>query len=187
MSLIRNPLNGENPGSSHAILLDAMRGRSRRPCADLALCRRAIACRAFIYLRIAGRRLPQISHGAGIMHGKAEAMTGIAANADKVLSWKDLATAMPDPAIVLDRSSVILNYNAAAQSLFDRLRSGTTSRTRQSRSGAYSRRLQRFVKRRETHRPPRTARRRRPTPHRDGNAVWRRRSSLACSNPDHNS
>jgi two-component system phosphate regulon sensor histidine kinase PhoR len=31
---------------------------------------------------------------------------------------------MPDPAIILDRTSAILNYNAAAQSIFDRLRKG---------------------------------------------------------------
>jgi two-component system phosphate regulon sensor histidine kinase PhoR len=60
----------------------------------------------------------------GIRRENANAMTGISTIADKVLSWKDIATAMPDPAIVLDRSSVILNYNAAARSLFDRLRTG---------------------------------------------------------------
>ena len=36
---------------------------------------------------------------------------------------------MPDPAIVLDQSSVILNYNAAARSLFDRLRRDYRSNT----------------------------------------------------------
>jgi two-component system, OmpR family, phosphate regulon sensor histidine kinase PhoR len=55
---------------------------------------------------------------------KANDMTGIGSSSDKILTWTDLAAAMPDPAIVLDQSSVILNYNAAAHSLFDRLRQG---------------------------------------------------------------
>lgn len=55
---------------------------------------------------------------------KADDMTGIGSSSDKILTWTDLAAAMPDPAIVLDQSSVILNYNAAARGLFDRLRQG---------------------------------------------------------------
>ncbi|HVX36153.1 MAG TPA: two-component sensor histidine kinase, partial [Hyphomicrobium sp.] len=55
---------------------------------------------------------------------KASDMTGIGSSSDKNLTWIDLAAAMPDPAIVLDEASVILNYNAAARSLFDRLRQG---------------------------------------------------------------
>lgn len=55
---------------------------------------------------------------------KASDMTGIGSSSDKNLTWIDLAAAMPDPAIVLDESSVVLNYNAAANSLFDRLRPG---------------------------------------------------------------
>lgn len=55
---------------------------------------------------------------------KASDMTGIGSSAEKNLSWIDLAAAMPDPSIVLDEASVILNYNAAARSLFDRLRQG---------------------------------------------------------------
>jgi two-component system, OmpR family, phosphate regulon sensor histidine kinase PhoR len=55
---------------------------------------------------------------------KATDMTGMGSSSDKFLTWTDLAAAMPDPAIVLDQSSVILNYNAAAHSLFDRLRQG---------------------------------------------------------------
>lgn len=51
-------------------------------------------------------------------------MTGIGSSSDRNLTWIDLASAMPDPAIVLDEASVILNYNAAARSLFDRLRQG---------------------------------------------------------------
>lgn len=51
-------------------------------------------------------------------------MTGIGSSSDKNLTWIDLAAAMPDPAIVLDEASVILNYNAAARGLFDRLRQG---------------------------------------------------------------
>lgn len=58
------------------------------------------------------------------LDGKASDMTGIGSNSEKNLTWIDLAAAMPDPAIVLDESSVILNYNAAAHSLFDRLRQG---------------------------------------------------------------
>ncbi|CCB63828.1 Multi-sensor signal transduction histidine kinase [Hyphomicrobium sp. MC1] len=55
---------------------------------------------------------------------KASDMTGIGSSSDKNLTWIDLAAAMPDPAIVLDEASVILNYNAAARGLFDRLRQG---------------------------------------------------------------
>ncbi|MBS0251681.1 MAG: two-component sensor histidine kinase [Proteobacteria bacterium] len=55
---------------------------------------------------------------------KASDMTGIGSSSDKNLTWIDLAAAMPDPAIVLDESSVILNFNSAARSLFDRLREG---------------------------------------------------------------
>jgi two-component system phosphate regulon sensor histidine kinase PhoR len=51
-------------------------------------------------------------------------MTGIGSSSENILTWIDLAAAMPDPAIVLDDSSIILNYNAAARSLFDRLRAG---------------------------------------------------------------
>ena len=40
------------------------------------------------------------------------------------LTWTDLAAALPDPAIILDKSSAILNYNAAARALFSRLRHG---------------------------------------------------------------
>jgi two-component system phosphate regulon sensor histidine kinase PhoR len=58
------------------------------------------------------------------LNQKANDMTGIGPSSDKILTWTDLAAAMPDPAIVLDQSSVILNYNAAARSLFDRLRQG---------------------------------------------------------------
>lgn len=54
----------------------------------------------------------------------ADQMAGVESTSDKILTWTDLAAAMPDPAIVLDQSSVILNYNAAAGSLFDRLRQG---------------------------------------------------------------
>ena len=123
MSLIRNHLNGENPRSSRAVLI--------------MLCAAALGALVPIWL-YAGEPLRAVLlftcgllaataanfAWRGIMHRKAEAMTGSTANADKVLSWKDLATAMPDPAIVLDQSSVILNYNAAARNLFDRLRAG---------------------------------------------------------------
>lgn len=51
-------------------------------------------------------------------------MPGADANSDTNLTWTDLAAAMPDPAIILDQSSVILNYNAAARNLFQRLRQG---------------------------------------------------------------
>jgi two-component system phosphate regulon sensor histidine kinase PhoR len=51
-------------------------------------------------------------------------MTSIGSGPDKNLTWVDLAAAMPDPAIVLDEASVVMNYNAAAYSLFDRLREG---------------------------------------------------------------
>ena len=55
---------------------------------------------------------------------KADDTMGINADTAGALSWTDLATAMPDPAIVVDPSSAILNYNAAARTLFDRLRPG---------------------------------------------------------------
>ncbi|MBS0239419.1 MAG: two-component sensor histidine kinase [Proteobacteria bacterium] len=55
---------------------------------------------------------------------KANEMAGLISNSDKMLTWMDLAAAMPNPAIILDPASVILNYNEAALSLFDRLRQG---------------------------------------------------------------
>jgi two-component system phosphate regulon sensor histidine kinase PhoR len=60
----------------------------------------------------------------GMLDEKAGDMTSISASPDKTLSWTDLAAAMPDPAIIIDQSSAILNYNAAARLLFDRLRQG---------------------------------------------------------------
>jgi two-component system, OmpR family, phosphate regulon sensor histidine kinase PhoR len=51
-------------------------------------------------------------------------MAGADVNSETDLTWTDLAAAMPDPAIILDQSSVILNYNAAARNLFQRLRQG---------------------------------------------------------------
>jgi two-component system phosphate regulon sensor histidine kinase PhoR len=47
-----------------------------------------------------------------------------AAAAEKPFSWPDLVAAIPDPTIVLDRASVVLNYNATALSIFDRLAKG---------------------------------------------------------------
>jgi two-component system phosphate regulon sensor histidine kinase PhoR len=58
------------------------------------------------------------------VEGEAVDMHGTTTNADKLLSWTDLASAMPDPAIILDRSSAILNFNASARQLFDRLKPG---------------------------------------------------------------
>lgn len=55
---------------------------------------------------------------------KATEMAGIGSNSDTMLTWTDLAAAIPDPAIILDQTSVILNYNQAALNLFDRLRQG---------------------------------------------------------------
>ncbi|WP_245280082.1 ATP-binding protein [Hyphomicrobium sp. 99] len=51
-------------------------------------------------------------------------MAGLNSSSDKMLTWTDLAAAMPNPAIILDPASVILNYNEAALSLFDRLKQG---------------------------------------------------------------
>jgi len=55
---------------------------------------------------------------------QADNMTRSSASSDKTLSWTDLAAAMPDPVIVLDRSSSILNYNSEARALFERLQQG---------------------------------------------------------------
>ena len=55
---------------------------------------------------------------------KTNETAGLIASSDKILTWTDIAAAMPDPAIILDQASVILNYNEAALSLFDRLRQG---------------------------------------------------------------
>ncbi|MFT3733353.1 MAG: ATP-binding protein [Hyphomicrobium sp.] len=60
----------------------------------------------------------------GTLDQKASDMTRIGSASDKTLTWMDLAAAMPDPAIVLDEASVILNYNSAARALFERLRQG---------------------------------------------------------------
>jgi two-component system phosphate regulon sensor histidine kinase PhoR len=46
------------------------------------------------------------------------------AGADDSLSWMDIAEAMPEPAIILGRTAGILNYNAAARAIFDRLKQG---------------------------------------------------------------
>jgi two-component system phosphate regulon sensor histidine kinase PhoR len=46
------------------------------------------------------------------------------AGLDEPLSWTDLADAMPDPAIILGSTSDILNYNAAARTIFERLKHG---------------------------------------------------------------
>jgi two-component system phosphate regulon sensor histidine kinase PhoR len=55
----------------------------------------------------------------------AEAAEAIAnAVIEKPLSWPDLVAAIPDPTIVLDRASVVLNYNAAARSIFERVTEG---------------------------------------------------------------
>lgn len=59
-----------------------------------------------------------------VLDQKANETAGIVANSDKMLAWTDLAAAMPNPAIILDQTSVILNYNEAALSLFDRLKQG---------------------------------------------------------------
>jgi len=42
----------------------------------------------------------------------------------KPLSWTDLTAAIPVPAVVLDRASVILTFNTSAQAIFERLRPG---------------------------------------------------------------
>jgi two-component system, OmpR family, phosphate regulon sensor histidine kinase PhoR len=55
---------------------------------------------------------------------KADDMTTMGQASDRVLTWIDIAEAMPDPAIVLDSASVVLNFNAAARALFERLRKG---------------------------------------------------------------
>jgi two-component system phosphate regulon sensor histidine kinase PhoR len=48
----------------------------------------------------------------------------IAAGSSQPLTWMDLAAAIPDPAIVLDRASVVLHHNAAAGAIFERLTPG---------------------------------------------------------------
>ncbi|MBN9290693.1 MAG: two-component sensor histidine kinase, partial [Hyphomicrobium denitrificans] len=44
--------------------------------------------------------------------------------ATEPFSWPDLVAAIPDPTIVLNRSSVVLKYNAAALAIFERLTQG---------------------------------------------------------------
>lgn len=60
----------------------------------------------------------------GSLDKTTDDMAGADTNSDTNLTWTDLAAAMPDPAIILDQSSVILNYNTAARNLFQRLRQG---------------------------------------------------------------
>ncbi len=58
---------------------------------------------------------------------KPEKMAEAIANSgatEKPFSWPDLVAAIPDPTIVLNRSSVVLNYNAAALAIFERLTQG---------------------------------------------------------------
>jgi len=124
MSLIRNALNGESPGSfraGFAVLCVAALGALVPISIYVGEPLRAVL---FLACGLVAGVAANLAWRGGIRRENANAMTGISTIADKVLSWKDIATAMPDPAIVLDRSSVILNYNAAARSLFDRLRTG---------------------------------------------------------------
>jgi two-component system phosphate regulon sensor histidine kinase PhoR len=60
-------------------------------------------------------------NGAGKTVGQT---LGKGTGPDEPLSWTDLADAMPDPAIVLGRTTGILNYNAAAHTIFERLKQG---------------------------------------------------------------
>ncbi|HVZ03231.1 MAG TPA: ATP-binding protein [Hyphomicrobium sp.] len=43
---------------------------------------------------------------------------------NELLTWKDLMTAMPEPALILSRTSGILNYNSPARSIFEGLKIG---------------------------------------------------------------
>ena len=70
--------------------------------------------------------------GAAIVFGLSEYMiekegnapAGDNANAPGALNWAEILGAMPDAAIVVDRSFVVLRYNAAAQHLFNLLQTG---------------------------------------------------------------
>ncbi len=179
MSLIRNTLNGENPGSFRAGFALLVRSRSGALVPIWIYAGEPLRAVLFLACGLVAGVAANLAWRGGISRGNANAMTGISTIADKVLSWNDIATAIPDPAIVLDRSSVILNYNPAARSLFDRLRTGTSTRARQPRSGADRRRLERLGKPRETHCPSWSTRRRRPTSHRHRHAV--RRAAIVIS------
>lgn len=54
----------------------------------------------------------------------ADRRMSIRTTSDTSLTWKDLAAAMPDPAIILDRTAGILNYNTPARSIFEGLKPG---------------------------------------------------------------
>ncbi|MBA2126622.1 two-component sensor histidine kinase [Hyphomicrobium methylovorum] len=43
---------------------------------------------------------------------------------EKVLPWPEVVAAMPDPAVVVDRSSIIQSYNEPARAVFDLLQAG---------------------------------------------------------------
>jgi len=104
----------------------------------VALCAIALLLLAVLAMWTSGPLRDGIFFGCGLLAGiaalfawpggtlgqKASDMTGIGSSSEKNLTWTDLAAAMPDPAIVLDEASVVMNYNAAARSLFDRLRQG---------------------------------------------------------------
>jgi two-component system phosphate regulon sensor histidine kinase PhoR len=53
------------------------------------------------------------------------APTGNNSNMPGALNWAEILGAMPDAAIVVDRSFVVLRYNAAAQHLFNLLQTGS--------------------------------------------------------------
>jgi two-component system phosphate regulon sensor histidine kinase PhoR len=103
-----------------------------------ALCALALLALALLSTSASGPLRDGILFGCGLFAGiaallawphvtldeKASDMTGIGSSSENNLTWIDLAAAMPDPTIVLDESSVILNFNAAAHGLFDRLRKG---------------------------------------------------------------
>lgn len=123
MSLIGNPLSRETPANEYVgfLMLSAAALLALIPTwlyaeepfrsGLLLLCGFIAGAAAMLAWRL--HRAPQKT---------AEVIASGAA--DKTLSWTDLAAAMPDPAIVLDRASVVLNYNAAALSIFERLTEG---------------------------------------------------------------
>jgi two-component system phosphate regulon sensor histidine kinase PhoR len=124
MSLIKNTLSGEAPAN-------AQRGLAM-------LCAAALIALLPAWIYVADPLRVVIFFLCGTLAGAAAVLAwrrstpekdaantaSVGVGSDQALSWTDLATAMPDPAIVLDRSSMVLNYNAAARALFNSLRQG---------------------------------------------------------------
>lgn len=124
MALIRNPLSRDR-SATHRI-------------GFVAICAAAVIALIPAALYASDATRAAIFFLCGIVAGIAGALAWQRSGADDTvrpplsrragdeasLSWMDLAEAMPDPAIILGRTAGILNFNAAARTIFERLKQG---------------------------------------------------------------